>query len=308
MANYPLPSILLNQDEKLASARKSAADGYLSSYTIPLLAEPETLVQTSLSPSTAKPSLYPAFLSHSFLQPWATHPRKPFPLTSSFLQLPDPVSRFGTVRLVIVAGPAFFSPLLTLISYPALLTSFTLLSHPLPPTAARLPNVAGLTNLPFLLSPLHTLPPSFHTPSIPCRPGLSLWQVPPYPPFFFSSFPLYSLPRTHFVSLRRLVIVAGLPPFLDYLALPLPPTSPCCPTSSHQGPACHCGWSRLTLLPSLPPSHFLPFPSRSPGPACHCGRSRRVPSLILLFPRFSTVVSLHLGPACHCGRSRRLLL
>ena len=47
VANYPLPSILLNQDEKLASARKSAADGYLSSYTIPLLAESETLVQTA---------------------------------------------------------------------------------------------------------------------------------------------------------------------------------------------------------------------------------------------------------------------
>ena len=37
VANYTLPSILLNQDEKIASARNSAADGYLSSYTIPLL-------------------------------------------------------------------------------------------------------------------------------------------------------------------------------------------------------------------------------------------------------------------------------
>ena len=46
-ANYSLPSILVNQEEKLASARKSAADGYLSSYTIALLAEPETLVQTA---------------------------------------------------------------------------------------------------------------------------------------------------------------------------------------------------------------------------------------------------------------------
>ena len=45
VANYPLPSILVNQEEKLSSAHKSAADGYLSSYTIPLLAEPETLAQ-----------------------------------------------------------------------------------------------------------------------------------------------------------------------------------------------------------------------------------------------------------------------
>ena len=38
VANYLLPSILLNQDEKLAKVRSSAADSYLSTYTIPLFA------------------------------------------------------------------------------------------------------------------------------------------------------------------------------------------------------------------------------------------------------------------------------
>ena len=47
VANYPLPTILVNQEEKFSSARQSAADGFLSSYTIPLLAEPETLVQNA---------------------------------------------------------------------------------------------------------------------------------------------------------------------------------------------------------------------------------------------------------------------
>ena len=129
IANYPLPSILLNQDEKLASARKSAADGYLSSYTIPLLAEPETLVQTAklnwvlrflLPPpnphSTRRFSATPSY-NHGPRTPQALDgairfassftydtPPVPSPLTSSFLQLPDPVSRFGAVRRP-TAGP-----------------------------------------------------------------------------------------------------------------------------------------------------------------------------------------------------------
>ena len=72
--------IKLNQDEKLASARKSAADSYLSIHYSPPRwvwdACPNRKAQlgSSLSPSTAKSSLYPAFLGHSFLQSWATHP------------------------------------------------------------------------------------------------------------------------------------------------------------------------------------------------------------------------------------------
>ena len=44
VANFPLPSLLSNQSDTLTKAR-AAAEGYLSPYTIPLLAEPETLVQ-----------------------------------------------------------------------------------------------------------------------------------------------------------------------------------------------------------------------------------------------------------------------
>ena len=45
VANFPLPSLLPNQSDTLTKARAAAADGYLSPFTIPLLAEPETLVQ-----------------------------------------------------------------------------------------------------------------------------------------------------------------------------------------------------------------------------------------------------------------------
>ena len=45
VANFPLPSLLSNQSDTLTKARAAAAEGYLSPYTIPLLAEPETLVQ-----------------------------------------------------------------------------------------------------------------------------------------------------------------------------------------------------------------------------------------------------------------------
>ena len=45
VANFPLPSLLSNQSDTLTKARAAAAEGYLSPFTIPLLAEPETLVQ-----------------------------------------------------------------------------------------------------------------------------------------------------------------------------------------------------------------------------------------------------------------------
>ena len=86
--------------------------------------------------------------------------------------------------------------------------------------------------------PLST-PLSFHTPSIPSRPGLSLWQVPPYTSFFFSSFPLYSLPRTYSVSLRPGLSLWQVPPYyppfwtilLHHLLL-LPPSVPLLPTKT----------------------------------------------------------------------------
>ena len=124
VANYPLPSILVNQEDKLSSARKSAADGYLSSYTIPLLAEPETLAQHAklnwvlrfpLPPpnqmSTRRFSSTPSY-NHGPRTPQAldgalrfassfTYDTPPVltSSTSSFLQLPDPVTKFGEAHL-----------------------------------------------------------------------------------------------------------------------------------------------------------------------------------------------------------------
>ena len=133
VANYPLPSILVNQEEKLASARKSGGNGYLSSYTISLLAEPTTLVQTAklnwalrcpLPPpnqqGTRRFSATPSY-NHGPRTPQALNGALRFassfsydtppvltPSTSSFLQLPNPVSKFGEVRRP-AAGP-FPSP------------------------------------------------------------------------------------------------------------------------------------------------------------------------------------------------------
>ena len=45
VANFPLPSLLPNQSDTLLRARAAATEGYLSTFTIPLLAQPETLVQ-----------------------------------------------------------------------------------------------------------------------------------------------------------------------------------------------------------------------------------------------------------------------
>ena len=84
VANYPLPSLLPNQTETLQTARCAAADGYLSTFTIPLLAEPETLIQTARLTGCF------AFLC-SF--------------TSAFMQLPDPVTRFGAIRRSAIPSP-----------------------------------------------------------------------------------------------------------------------------------------------------------------------------------------------------------
>ena len=63
-----------------------------------------------------------------------------------------------------------------------------------------------------------------------------------------------------------------------------------CDFLTPNGPACHCGRSRLLVPfptyshpvtslcgnpPPLPPQHFLHYRK---GPACHCGRSRLIPS------------------------------
>ena len=80
VANFPLPSLLPNQSDTLHTARAAAADGYLSAFTIPLLAEPETLVQTArlnwvlrfppiLAPTDASPPLHPTIMAPAHLKP-----------------------------------------------------------------------------------------------------------------------------------------------------------------------------------------------------------------------------------------------
>ena len=123
VANFPLPSLLPNQSDTLHTARSAAAEGYLSAFTIPLLADPETLVQTArlnwvlrfpLPPpnprSNRRFSSTPSYhygprtpqaldaairyaANFSYDDPPPTHPH-----AAAFVQLPDPATRFGDIR------------------------------------------------------------------------------------------------------------------------------------------------------------------------------------------------------------------
>ena len=123
VANFPLPSLLSNQSDTLTKARAAAAEGYLSPFTIPLLAEPETLVQPArlnwvlrfpLPPpnplSNRRFSSTPSYhygprtpqaldaairyaANFSYDDPTPTHPQ-----AAAFVQLPDPTIKFGDVR------------------------------------------------------------------------------------------------------------------------------------------------------------------------------------------------------------------
>ena len=123
VANFPLPSLLSNQSDTLTKARAAAAEGYLSPFTIPLLAEPETLVQPArlnwvlrfpLPPpnplSNRRFSSTPSYhygprtpqaldaairyaANFSYDDPTPTHPQ-----AAAFVQLPDPATRFGDIR------------------------------------------------------------------------------------------------------------------------------------------------------------------------------------------------------------------
>ena len=123
VANFPLPSLLPNQPDTLHTARLAAAEGYLSAFTIPLLAEPETLIQTArlnwvlrfpLPPPNPRsnrrfsstpsyhygprtPHALDAAIRHAanftYDDPPPTHPH-----TAAFMQLPDPATRFGDIR------------------------------------------------------------------------------------------------------------------------------------------------------------------------------------------------------------------
>ena len=123
VANFPLPSLLSNQSDTLTKARAAAAEGYLSPFTIPLLAEPETLVQPArlnwvlrfpLPPpnplSNRRFSSTPSYhygprtpqaldaairyaANFSYDDPTPTHPQ-----AAAFVQLPDLIIKFGDVR------------------------------------------------------------------------------------------------------------------------------------------------------------------------------------------------------------------
>ena len=122
VANFPLPSLLSNQSDTLTKARAAAAEGYLSPFTIPLLAEPETLVQPArlnwvlrfpLPPpnplSNRRFSSTPSYhygprtpqaldaairyaANFSYDDPTPTHPH-----AAAFVQPPDPATRFGDI-------------------------------------------------------------------------------------------------------------------------------------------------------------------------------------------------------------------
>ena len=123
-----------NQTETLLTARSAAADGCLSTYTIPLLAEPETLKQTARlnwvlrfplpppSPHSNRRFSSTQSYNHGHRTPQAldaairyaasfTYDDSPpsHPLTSAFMQLPDPVTRFAPIRRS-VAAPLHPSP------------------------------------------------------------------------------------------------------------------------------------------------------------------------------------------------------
>ena len=133
VANFPLPSLLPNQSDTLHTARSAAAEGYLSIFTIPLLAEPETLVQTARlnwflrfplprsnrrffstpsyhygprTPQGLDAASYAA--NFSYYDPPPTHPH-----AAAFVQLPDPAIRFGDIR----RPPLFLHAFIPLITF-----------------------------------------------------------------------------------------------------------------------------------------------------------------------------------------------
>ena len=117
------PQPVSNQSDTLTKARAAAAEGYLSPFTIPLLAEPETLVQPArlnwvlrfpLPPpnplSNRRFSSTPSYhygprtpqaldaairyaANFSYDDPTPTHPQ-----AAAFVQLPDLIIKFGDVR------------------------------------------------------------------------------------------------------------------------------------------------------------------------------------------------------------------
>ena len=106
--------------------------------------------------------------------------------------------------------------------------------------------------------------------------------LPPHP--LTITLPYLHSPLSYIVA--RLVIVAG-PAISSYPGTSLTPPS---------------------LLFPLPTSTYKPTPPplQATGPACHCGWSRLSPLHILSLPSIHTphLLLSYLGPAYHCGRSR----
>ena len=223
-----------------------------------------------------------------FLYPSSTFPPQ-LSLPPPFSTLPiGPASHCGWSRLSSISPPS--------------LALTTTLSHYLGPACHC--GRSRLVSPPFYLSTSHihttlisiTLLTYIPLPLHPFWPGLSLWQVPPTPPisntlqhFLPLHPPTITLPYLH-LPLRyivaRLVIVAG-PAISSYpgtsltppsLLFPLPTSTykPTPPPLQATGPACHCGWSRLSHLHilSLPSIHTPHLLLSYLGPAYHCGRSR----------------------------------
>ena len=186
----------------------------------------------------------------------------------------------------------------------------------------------------------------FHFPSISFSttppllwPGLSLWQVPPFPlsqAFLILASCILRLHLGPACHCGRSRLVTPTPPPFSTLtfstlrpvsALPLPPPRPSF-LSSHHGPARHCGRSRHPFLHSLAliHQHFLPFllpfltshypycrsaslPFLQPTPLPIYDSSFFRPGLSLWRVPLSHYHSHHflsflnLGPAYHCGRS-----
>ena len=206
--------------------------------------------------------------------PLSPYPSSTFPPQLSlpppflFFTLPiGPASHCGWSRLSSISPPP-----LTLTTTP---------SHYLGPACHC--GRSRLVSPPFYLSTSHirtthislTLLTYIPLPLHPFWPGLSLWQVPPtlpisntLPPFLpphplTITLPYLHSPLCHIVA--RLVIVAG-PAISSYpgtsltppsLLFPLPTSTykPTPPPLQATGPACHCGWSRLS------PLHILSLPS-----------------------------------------------
>ena len=214
VANFPLPSLLSNQSDTLTKARAAAAEGYLSPFTIPLLAEPETLVQPArlnwvlrfpLPPpnplSNRRFSSTPSYhygprtpqaldaairyaANFSYDDPTPTHPQ-----AAAFVQLPDLIIKFGDVRRPTTEPPSPSPPSLKAIS---LVTSAWINSSPscphllliLRPCRPPSNNFEHLSALklkwhrshanPLLVVPLPLLPPRIPRHPAPNRPPLSL--------------------------------------------------------------------------------------------------------------------------------------